>query len=75
MHFIGDANIYNFKKTKAGCYENRFAPIFRYKDYVLEKIYLTSSKILFFYICNMRINNIISNTIIFVIFFVVFSDI
>ena len=39
MHFIGDANIYNFRRTKAGCYENRFAPIFHYKDYMLERVF------------------------------------
>ena len=39
MHFLGDTKIYNFKKLNPGCYENTFAPIFRYNNYVLEKIH------------------------------------
>lgn len=39
MHFLGDTKIYNFEQLNPGCYENTFAPIFRYNNYVLEKIH------------------------------------
>lgn len=38
MHFLGDNRIYNFRRIKAGSYENTFAPIFHYNDYLLERV-------------------------------------
>ena len=35
MHFCGNTNLYDFKKSKRGCYENILGPIYHYIDYEL----------------------------------------
>ena len=35
MHFCGKANIYDFKQSQTGCFENTSVPIYHYLDYEL----------------------------------------
>ena len=38
MHFCGKANIYDFKQSQTGCFENTSVPIYHYFDYELVPI-------------------------------------